>query len=196
MSQIETTVADDELLLQLIQEGNKQAFNTLFEKYWQKAYSDAYKRLKNHDNAKDIVQEIFVHIWINRKNLKINNLPAYLYVSIRNKVINFVAKQKPIHPFFDNLENITKKNSFADAGLLWKDFFNSYEALLNSLPPKRQTIFRLRYQEDISTKEISKRLGVTQKTVQNQLGKAINSLKVTLLRSLVIGLILYYKMHF
>ncbi|MEO6949773.1 MAG: sigma-70 family RNA polymerase sigma factor [Ginsengibacter sp.] len=196
MSQIEATVPDDEELLQLIQEGNKPAFNVLFEKYWEKAYSEAYKRLKNQDNAKDIVQEIFVHIWVNRQTLRINNLSAYLHVSIRNKVINFVAKQKPIHPFFDNLENITEKNSFADADLLWKDFFNSYEALLNSLPPKRQIIFRLRYQEDVSTKEISKQLGVTQKTVQNQLGKAINTLKVTLLRILVIGLILYCKIHF
>lgn len=196
MRQIETTLADDEALLQLIEEGNKNAFNVLFEKHWEKAYSEAYKRLKDQENAKDIVQEIFVHIWVNRHNLKINNLPAYFHVAIRNKVINFFAKQKPIHPFFDNLENITEKSSFADADLLWKDFFNSYEALLNSLPPKRQTIFRLRYQEDISTKEISKRLGVTQKTVQNQLGKAINTLKVTLLRILIIGLILYSKIHF
>jgi RNA polymerase sigma-70 factor (family 1) len=195
MNQIETTVADDGLLLQLIEEGNNQAFNVLFEKYWERAYSEAYKRLKNQDNAKDIVQEIFAHIWINRQTLKIKNLPAYLHVSIRNKVINYLAKQKPIHPFFDNLDNIPEKNSFADKDLLWKEFFNSYETLLNSLPPKRQIIFRLRYQEDLSTKEISKRLGVTKKTVQNQLGKAINTLKVTLFRILIIGLILYFKLH-
>ncbi|MDP4286093.1 MAG: sigma-70 family RNA polymerase sigma factor [Bacteroidota bacterium] len=195
MSQIDKTVVDDGLLLQLIEEGNNQAFNVLFEKYWEKAYSEAYKRLKNQDNAKDIVQEIFAHIWINRQTLKIKNLPAYLHVSIRNKVINYLAKQKPIHPFFDKLDNIPEKNSFADADLLWKEFFNSYETLLNSLPAKRQIIFRLRYQEDLSTKEISKQLGVTKKTVQNQLGKAINTLKVTLLRILIIGLILYFKLH-
>lgn len=196
MSQIETTVADDEELLQLVHEGDKHAFNVLFEKYWEKAYSEAYKRLKNQENAKDIVQEIFVHIWVNRQTLTIKNLNAYLHVSIRNRVINFVAKQKPVHPFFDNLENISEKNSFADAGLLWKEFFISYEALLNSLPPKRQTIFRLRYQEDLSTKEISKRLGISKKTAQNQLGKAINTLKVTLLRVLVIGLMLFFRIHF
>ncbi|MEO6843590.1 MAG: sigma-70 family RNA polymerase sigma factor [Ginsengibacter sp.] len=195
MRQIEATHGDDEVLLKLIEEGNYQAFDVLFEKHWQNAYSEAYKRLRSQDNAKDIVQEIFVHIWVNRQTLKIKNLPAYLHISIRNKVINFVAKQKPLHPFFDNLENITEKSSFADADLLWKEFFIAYEALLNSLPPKRQIIFRLHYQEDISTKEISKRMGITQKTVQNQLGKAIKTLKVTLLRILIIALILYYKLH-
>lgn len=195
MRQTETTLADDGVLLKLIAEGNYQAFDVLFEKHWEKAYSEAYKRLRNQDNAKDIVQEIFVHIWVKRQKLKIKNLPAYLHISIRNKVINFVARQKPIHPFFDHFDNIAEKNSPADVDLLSKEFFKSYEALLNSLPSKRQIIFRLHYQEDLSTKEISKRLGVTKKTVQNQLGKAINTLKVTLLRVLIIGFILYYKLH-
>jgi RNA polymerase sigma-70 factor (ECF subfamily) len=152
MRQMELTLADDEVLLKLIEEGSYQAFDVLFEKHWQKAYSEAYKRLKDQDNAKDIVQEIFVHIWVNRQKLKIENLPAYLHISIRNKVINFVAKQKPVHPFFDHFDNIAEKNSPADVNLFSKDFFKSFEALLNSLPPRRQIIFRLHYQEDISTK--------------------------------------------
>ena len=195
MRQNETTLADDEVLLKLIEEGNYQAFDVLFEKYWQKAYSEAFKRLKDRDNAKDIVQEIFVHIWANRQKLKIKSVPAYLHISIRNKVINFVAKQKPVHHFFDHLDAIAEKNSIADTDLLSKDFFNSYEALLNSLPPRRQIIFRLHYQEDISTKEISKRLGVSRKTVQNQLGKAIHTLKGALLHILIIALIFSYNLH-
>jgi len=190
MTQIEIPKTDDTLLLQQIEQGNESAFNILFEKYWEKAYSDAYKRIKEYDAAKDIVQEIFTHIWINREKVHIENLPAYLHVAIRNRVIKFISKQKLIHPFFNILDNIPQKNSQADAQLLWKEFFKSYEALLETLPPKRQIIFRLRYQEDLSTKDISMQLGVTRKTVQNQLGKAIGTLKVSLLRILSIALIL------
>lgn len=190
MSQIEPNQSSDTLLLQKVEQGSKQAFNVLFEKYWEKTYSDAYKRIKEYDAAKDIVQEIFTHIWINRETLHIENLPAYLHVAIRNKVIKFITKQKLIHPFFNILDNIPENNSQADAQLLWKEFFKSYEALLETLPPKRQIIFRLRYQEDLSTKDISMQLGVTRKTVQNQLGKAIETLKVSLLRVLSIALIL------
>lgn len=190
MSQIEPNIASDTLLLKQVELGSKQAFNVLFEKYWEKAYSDAYKRLKSHDDAKDIVQEIFTHIWIKRETLQINNLPAYLHVAIRNRVIKFIAKQKPIHPFFNILDNIPEKNSQADANLLWKEFFKSYEALLETLPPKRQEIFRLRFQEDLSTKDISMQLGITRKTVQNQLGKAIETLKVSVLRIFTIAIIL------
>ena len=190
MSQIQISLIDDTLLLRQMEQGNKQAFNVLFEKYWEKAYSDAFRRLKNQDDAKDIVQDIFTHIWINRETKTIESLPAYLHVAIRNRVIKFIARQKPIHPFFDILDNITEKNSQADANLLWKEFFTAYELLLQSLPPKRQEIFRLRYQEDLSTKVISLQLGITRKTVQNQLGKAIETLKVSLLRILSISIIL------
>ena len=190
MNQIEPNLTNDTLLLQQVEEGSKKAFNVLFEKYWESAFSDAYKRLKKYDPAKDIVQEIFTHIWINRETLHIENLPAYLNVAIRNRVIKFVAKQKLVHPFFSILENIPEKNSQTDADLLWKEFFKSYEALMESLPPKRQVIFRLRYQEDLPTKVISMQLGITRKTVQNQLGKAIETLKVSLLHVLTISVIL------
>lgn len=190
MNQIEPNQNSDTLLLQQVEYGSKQAFNVLYEKYWEKAYSDAYKRIKDAAAAKDIVQEIFTHIWINRESLHIENLPAYLHVAIRNKVFKFFTKQKQIHPFFNILDNIPENNSQADAQLLWKEFFKSYEALLETLPPKRQIIFRLRYQEDLPTKDISMQLGITRKTVQNQIGKAIETLKVSLLRILSIVLIL------
>ena len=106
MGQAELNMDKDTFLLQQLEKGSKRAFNILFEKYWEKAFSDAYKRIKNYDDAKDIVQEIFTHIWINREKKHIENLPAYLHVAIRNKVIKLISKQKPIHPFFDILNSM------------------------------------------------------------------------------------------
>jgi RNA polymerase sigma-70 factor (ECF subfamily) len=190
MHEIESSQSSDILLLRLLQEGNTRAFDTLFEKYWQKAYADAYKRLGNHDDAKDIVQDIFSHIWFNRETTHIDNLAAYLHVAVRNKVIKLVAKQKVTHPFFDILENASVETGGADSDLLWKDFFQSYDAIVQALPPKRQEIFKLRFHEDLRTKEIAKQLGITIKTVQNQLGKAIETLKVSLLRLFYLVMIL------
>jgi len=170
----------DALLLQQIEQGCKQSFDILFEKYWAKAYADAYRRLKDPDQAKDIVQEVFTHIWLKRETLHIDNLPAYLNVAIRNKIFKLVEKQKHIHPFFDILEDMPASYSQADDNLLWKEFLICYEALLNTLPPKRQIIFRLHFQEDLPTKDIATQLGITRKTVQNQLGKAIEKIKISL----------------
>ncbi|MDO6435141.1 sigma-70 family RNA polymerase sigma factor [Flavitalea sp. BT771] len=170
----------DLLLLQQIAQGSKEAFNALYAKHWERAYSDAYKRLKENDLAKDIVQDIFTHIWLNRTTLHIENFPAYLHTAIRNKVIKSAARQNLTHPFFDALESLAEKKLQADADVLWKEFFRSYEALLQSLPTKRQAIFRLHFHEDLPTKDIAAKLGLSRKTVQNQLGKAIEKLRVSL----------------
>jgi RNA polymerase sigma-70 factor (family 1) len=185
-----TNQPDDVLLLQQVEQGSKDAFNSLYEKYWKRAYSDAYKRLKDIDLSKDIVQDIFAHIWLNRETLQIRNLPAYLTTAIRNKVIKSVARQNLHHPFFNILEGLAEKNSQADVDLLWKEFFRSYEALLGSLPSKRQAIFRLHFHEDLPTKDIAIKLGLSRKTVQNQLGKAIEKLRISLLQLLSSLLIL------
>ena len=182
MNQIEQTQANDTTLLFQIKESNKQSFDLLFKKYWDSAYADAYKRIKKTEPAKDIVQDIFTHIWINRETLEIHDFPAYLHVAVRHKVIKYVTTQKKHHFLFNYLDNLSEKNFEADSTVLWKEFIHSYEELLDSLPPQRQLIFRLRYQEDLPTKIISMQLGITRKTVQNQLGKAIATLKGSLLR--------------
>lgn len=172
--------SDDTQLLLHIQQDSKQAFNALYERYWEKAYNDAYRRLKETDLAKDIVQDIFTHIWQNRATLRIENFPAYLHTAIRNKVIKSAARQNLTHPFFDALENMAEKKLQADAGVLWKEFLSSYEALLQSLPSKRQAIFRLHFHDDLPTKDIAQKLGLSRKTVQNQLGKVIEKLRMSL----------------
>ena len=186
MNSPENSLSDDGILLEQIAQGSEAAFNALFEKYWDKSYAEAYKRLKDADDAKDIVQEIFTHIWTNRQFLNIKNLPAYLHVAVRNRVIKLMTRQKPVHPFFSLMDNIPEKYSLADSNLLWKEFFSAYEALLQSLPPKRRVIFRMRYQDGLSTKDIAGQLGIKRKTIQNQLGKAIDTLKVSLLRIFII----------
>lgn len=184
------SLSDDAVLLQQVEQGSEHAFNVLFERYWERAYQDAYKRLKDVDQSKDIVQEIFTHIWLKRETLHIDNLPAYLNIAVRNRVFKLVEKQKLNHPFFDILENMPATYLQADADLRWKEFFRSYEELLTTLPPKRQQIFRLRFQEDLPTKDIATQLGLSRKTVQNQLGKAIEQLRVSLLQLLTVLIVL------
>lgn len=171
---------DDVLLLLQIRQNSKSAFNRLFEKYWETAYSSAYRRLKDADQAKDIVQDIFTHIWLHRATDQIHNFPAYLGTAIRNKVIKLVTRKKTVPSFFAPLEDLSEKAGNADHQLLWKEFYIAYEAWLNTLPPQRQLIFRLRFHDDLPTKDIASRLGLSRKTVQNQLGKAIEKLRVSL----------------
>jgi RNA polymerase sigma-70 factor (ECF subfamily) len=189
MNQFDPKEVADSILLRRTREGDECAFKQLFQKYWQPTFSEVYKRIGDRDHSKDIVQEIFTHIWVRRETLIIENLRAYLETSIRNRVIKFATRQKLNPPFFRIAEFISEKNATADAHLLYKDLHTSYEALLKTLPVKRQLIFRLRYQENLGTGEISQMLGITRKTVQNQLGKAIETLKISLIRLFILAIV-------
>lgn len=188
MNVITQSYSDDVILLKQLASGDKQAFNILYEKYWEIAYSDACKRLKDTEQAKDIVQEIFTHIWLKRDTLRIDNFGGYIYIAVRNQVFKLIATQKRKHPFFDILSfmPLNYMQAQADGNLLWKEFIISYEAILNTLPPKRQMIFRLRFQEDLSTTQIATQLGLSRKTIQNQLLKAVEQLRISLLQLLTV----------
>jgi hypothetical protein len=90
---------DDRLLLSRVQLGDKEAYNHLFKKYWSQAYAGAYKRLKDMDQAQDVVQEVFVHVWLKRET-PIHNFPAYLNIAVRNQVLKWPYNKSKIHPFW------------------------------------------------------------------------------------------------
>jgi len=183
-------MADDVLLLKQMHEGNAHAFDLLYEKYWASAYSIAYKRLKDHEQVKDIVQEIFIYIWTKKDSLQIVNFPAYINIAIRNKVYKYVEKQKDASPFLDILENLPATYLQADSNLLWKEFFKSYEIILDSLPPQRRAIFQMRFQDDLPAGDIAHQLGLSKKTVQNQLSMAFEQIRVSLIHLFILAIIL------
>ena len=177
MNNIEVNFPNDSLLLVQLQQSNKQAFDVLYKKYWPQVYSNAYDRLRDSDQAKEIVQEIFVNIWIRREN-PIINFQAYLSGAVRNEVLKLAFKQKNNVPFLELGHEIIANQGQADSNIEYQEFYKAYEAVLKTIPPKKQMIFRLRFHEDLSTKEIADQLGITRKTVQNQLGRAIEQLRL------------------
>jgi RNA polymerase sigma-70 factor (ECF subfamily) len=181
---------NDSALLHQLQDGNVEAFNILYEKYWQQVYSAAYRRTRNTEHAKDITQNIFTHLWLKRKGTEIKNVGAYLNVAVRNQVLKLIEKNKQQQQFFEPLlQDAMFPYSGADNTVLWKEFVQAYEALIDNMPPKRQEIFRLHIHEEMPTDEIAGRLNISRKTVQNQLGKAIHSLRASLSQLTVLMII-------
>jgi len=170
----------DKYLLSELKEGNKMAFDILYEKHWEPVFSATYKRIENPDQAKDITQDVFLHIWLKREEITIDNLPAYLHTAVKNKVLKWMKSQQKFTPIADLLADLKGLRDEADTEILHQEFMKAYESLINTLPEGQQRIFRMRYQEDMSTIEISQELGIARKTVQNQLGKAVIQLRASL----------------
>ncbi len=179
----------DSVLLEKIGQGDAPSFNELYKRHWRFVYTQAYTRLCDHSKAEDITQEIFCKIWVKRTDLSINNLQAYLYTAVRNKVLNLFEKEKR----FVSVENLLTKTfatENADGKALQEEFLAAYRALVESLPSKRKVIFLQYYEQGRSTEEIADLLGISQKTVQNQLGRATTFLKAGLSHLLVMAVII------
>lgn len=167
----------DSRLLDLIARHDQAAFELLYRRYWSQLYDAAFQRLKDHQQAEDIVQEIFVTMWARREFLNIYNLSGYLHTSVRNRVLNYVVRNKVSGGFYQPFAALLVESDTADMVLLEKELLDLLKAYVEALPEKRKQIFVLHLYNHLSTKEIAEKLQISQKTVQNQLRTAIDDLK-------------------
>lgn len=170
----------DKQLLSGLRKGDENAFEAFYERYWKEVFDQAFVRVRQHDVAENITQDIFVAIWDNRENLKIDNVPGYLYTAVRNRVLNWFEKEKRYVPIAELLSEVRASSDFSDIPLLEKELVRVCEALINSLSPSQQKIYRMRFEEELSTAEIADQLGMNRKTVQNQLSLALAQLRSSL----------------
>jgi len=182
---------DDCVLLRQLQHDSKLAFDRLYQKYWKQVFNSTYKRIKDIDKSEDIAQDIFTKLWLRRAELSINNLPAYLNTAVKNSVFTLMSKESRYIPVNEQHLEIKSENTNADAEILRKDFMKTYEVLVNALPGQQKAIFRMRYHKDLSTEEIALQLHLSPKTVRNHLGRALTTLRASLMMLLLVLAFLY-----
>ena len=166
----------DNELSRLLHQGDEPAFAELYNRYWLELYDTAYQRLKNKEQVEDIIQDVFVKLWIRRAELQIENAQAYLHTAIRFRVFNYVERDAVHESFFEPFETMAFSSCTADEKVLEKELLDLVQAYIEALPEKRKQIFLLHIRDNLSTKEIAERLNISQKTVQNQLGTAMQNL--------------------
>lgn len=167
-------------LWQQVKADNSEAFDELITRFWPLLFNSAYKRVASREVCEDLVQDIFLHIWLRRASLKIEHLGSYLQTAIRFRVYTHYSRNKFTRDFLELFENITDNAALADEQLKYKELRSLIRAWINTLPAKRQRIFKLYIEENLSTREIARELNITQKTVQNQLNRSFGSLKAKL----------------
>lgn len=172
----------DSQLVDLLSKGDQDAFDIIYRRYWKKVYNESYKRLRNAELSEDLVQDVFADLWLKRFGKVIDNLGAYLTLSVRYQVF-MVYKKSSKFPFFElplaDIEDLSTNNASVNE---LKDCIDKWMSLQ---PEKRREVFRLKFIEDRSTKEISEVLHISQKTVQNQFTTSLHSLRSTLSKLLM-----------
>ncbi len=180
---------DDQQLSALLSSGDEVAFGEIYRRNWQGMYNAAYKRLKNEAQCEDLIQNIFTDLWERRDEIVIENLPAYLHTAVRFQVIKYSSRHLGPLPFLDTFETTLVSPVRTDDSLLENEVLNLVKLWIAALPEKRREIFLMHYNEDLSSARIAEALGISQKTVQNQLSTATNMLRARLARILLLSLL-------
>ncbi|MBO9153524.1 RNA polymerase sigma factor [Chitinophaga sp. GCM10012297] len=176
MRRTEHTDAD---LWRLVQQDDGPAFKCLFDRYWEKLYVYALNRLKSDTDAQDVVQDVLINLWSRRATVSIDTtLAAYLHAAVQYEVLAHIAKASKIAGRREELEKnvLPAFTSFLDLVQL-KEMQAIVEAEVARLPEKMQQVYRLRQEKDLSVKEISRLLDVSEQTVRNQLSASYLKLR-------------------
>ncbi|WP_052143608.1 RNA polymerase sigma-70 factor [Wocania ichthyoenteri] len=175
------TISDEELVL-LMQNGNHSAYKELYNRYWLNLFRIAYSKIGDKDICENIIQDIFTNLWVRREKIILSKkLSAYLHTALKYVIINHFNAINVRRKYSAEKSKIKNINSYNTERLVaYNELYTAIENEVNNLPNRCAEVFRLSRYENLSNKEIAKKLEISPKTVENQITKAIKVLRLHL----------------
>ena len=164
----------------LIRLGDHKAFSELYDRYKVVLYIHAKRILNDEEESKDVIQELFINIWLKKSELIINTtVKSYLYFAIRNNVFNKLTRRKLEISYLNSLEEtIANGETSLEENLREKELIDVIDREIMLLPLKMRNVFKLSRTHNLSHKEIAEKLNISDKTVKKQIGNAIKILRL------------------
>jgi RNA polymerase sigma-70 factor, ECF subfamily len=188
--------AEDKELFIKLKLGEERAFQDLFRKYYSAMCSFACQFLKDSELAEETAQDMFVKIWEKRETLNIDtSVRHYFFRSIRNHCLNQIQHEKIKKKYAGMVLENSHQEINPEHFYIEVDLIQRIEKSIDSMPPKRQEIFRLSREQGLKYKEIADTLKISVKTVEAQMGLALKYLREELkdFSSYFITLFLIFK---
>lgn len=169
----------DQQLVQLLNENSEQAVELLFRKYYSFLCRSAFRILPDESIVEDLVQEVFYELWRRRGQLQINvSLKAYLRRSIMNRALNYLRDNRKVFSEEEEKaaslpDNLPEPGQQLEAAQLQE----LIDRVIDGLPERCRIVFVLSRFEEMSYQEIAEELGISAKTVEHQISKALRLLR-------------------
>jgi RNA polymerase sigma-70 factor (family 1) len=174
-----SSLSDTELA-DLLKSGDHDAFTEIYNRYYGVLYAHALKLLRDGDDVSDILHELFISLWVKRTELSLApTLSAYLYRSVKNRVINAFEKSRIRQSYLDSLQSYVNAGSpVTEETIRVNELTLQIENEVARLPVKMREIFELSRKNQLNHKEIADTLGISPKTVKKQISNVIHRLRM------------------
>ena len=173
---------ENESIGTLLAQRDEAAFEQMFKTHFKRLHAYAFTILRDEIQAEEMVQQVFFKLWERNDNLSLTgSISSYLYRAVHNESLNYIKHQKVrsnhqlnvAYSMKNEVEHPAKKIM---AGELEKKIHSA----LNELPEQCRTIFQMSRFDELKYREIADKLGISVKTVENQMGKALKLMRVKL----------------
>ena len=175
-------ILDDRELTGLLKLNDRDAFEEIYNRYWKKLFTIAANKIKDLDEAEEIVQDIFVSPWRRRPDLSaIISLSSYLAISVKYRVIKTLEKQRNAQKYADHYEYVmSRTDNSTEEWMEFEELKTQLSQFVAELPAKCQLVFKMSRESGFPQKRIAEELGISEKTVEAHLGKALKILRTRL----------------
>lgn len=171
-------------------------FRELFDSYFRILTTYAYRFVNDWQTAEDITQDVFMSLWEKKESIDFDDpIKPYLYRAIYNRSINYLNSalmQKRIEgaETIDELINREILSYNQHDTLLLKEITDEINLFVDTLPPQCRTVYKLSRERNLRNKEIAAQLGVSEKTVEKHLSKALSEIRNHLVRLDILSILI------
>ncbi|HEY0054760.1 MAG TPA: RNA polymerase sigma-70 factor [Pedobacter sp.] len=176
---------DDTELIHYLKKDDEAAFAQIYQRYAESLAGFAASKLYSLEDAQDLIHDLFVKLWADRKELIItSNLKTYLFTIVRYRIVDKIRKNITREEYAGMIQSLAQSyEPGVEQQIAAKELQRNIETSLKELSPKVQQVYHLSREEHLSNREIAQKLGLSEQTVKNQLSTALKHL-----RQSVIGL--------
>jgi len=173
-----STLSDMDLI-ELLRSSDHAAFNVLFVRYSVILYTFSYKKVRDKESAKDLIQSVYTDLWQKRSSINIKGeFRAYLFTMLKNRILNEFRHQKISQRFVDNFQAyINNAEDNTDHLVRYNDFSLLIEREIQALPEKMRIVFQLSKEAAMTRKEIAAVLNLSEEAVKSRMHRAMIILK-------------------
>ena len=171
------TSNDAELVTRIIR-GDREAFELLFREHYASLVRFAEGLVRSREVAEDTVQEVLFNLWRQRETLRVEeSVRAYLFRSVRNRALNHLRNERVRHEAVPHLVNEAPAAAAGDSRVVEGELEQAIRNAVAELPPRCREVFELSRAQGLRYSEIAATLGISVKTVETQMGRALKTLR-------------------
>ena len=168
----------DKALLDRLRQGDSTAFDAIFRTWYGPLVGTAERMLRDRAVAEELVQDVMLELWRRRETLASDgSAQAYLFQATRNRVLNHLRHLKIEQRSEPDVRGESSSTPQADVGVVEEELDVAVQRAVQSLPDRCREVFELSRVHGLKYAEIAKTLGISVKTVEAQMGKALRTLR-------------------